>query len=60
MDLSTILGAGSAVLSVVGGASVLAAMLPRPAEGTALALAFKLLDILAANWMQARNAGGGK
>jgi len=43
------------LLSLVGGAAVLAATLPRPASGRG-ALLFKVLDLLAANFGQARNA----
>lgn len=57
MDLSTLVDVGGTVLSAVGGASLLAAILPRPSSGSALAAAFRLLDLLAANWLNARNAG---
>jgi hypothetical protein len=53
MDLSTIVDGAGAALTAVGGASLLAALLPRSDK---LAWLFKLLDILAANWAQARNA----
>ncbi|CAB4128297.1 hypothetical protein UFOVP99_24 [uncultured Caudovirales phage] len=56
MDLAAILGWLTSLLTAVGGASLLAAILPRPAAGTALANGFQLLDLLAANWMNARNA----
>jgi hypothetical protein len=49
MDLSTIVDGAGAALTAVGGA----ALLPRSDK---LAWLFKLLDILAANWAQARNA----
>lgn len=55
MDLSTIVDVGGNVLTAVGGASLLAAMLPRPEKGSRLDGVFKLLDLLAANWANARN-----
>lgn len=57
MDLTTILNVGGQVLTAIGGASVLAALLPRPAQGSKLGALFGLLDLLAANWLNARNAG---
>lgn len=45
----------SNVLTAVGGAAVLAALLPRPAAGSKLETGFKVLDLLAANWLNARN-----
>jgi hypothetical protein len=56
MDLSTIVDAGGAVLSAVGGASLLAAVLPRPEPTSKWAALFRLLDLIAANWLNARNA----
>lgn len=56
MDLTTLVDAGGAALTAVGGASLLAALLPRTPR---LAWLYKLLDLLAANWMQARNAQEG-
>lgn len=44
-------------LTTIGGASLLAAILPRPAEGSRWALIFKALDLVAANWLNARNSG---
>jgi hypothetical protein len=43
-------------LAVPGAAAILAALLPRPAEGSRFAPVFRLLDLLAANWINARNA----
>lgn len=53
MDLSTIVDGAGAALTAVGGASILAAILPRSPR---LAALYKLLDLLAANWLHARNA----
>lgn len=67
MDVSAILGAlGSVVslvapvavpaLTTVGGSAILAALLPVAAPGSRWEWARKLIDLLAANWMHARNA----
>lgn len=45
----------NAGLTTMGGASLLAAILPRPAEGSRLTIIFRVLDIIAANWLNARN-----
>lgn len=45
-----------AALAVPGAAAMAAALLPRPAAGSRLAPLFRLLDVLAANWLNARNA----
>lgn len=52
MDLSTIVDGAGAALTAVGGASILAALLPRSER---FAWLYKLLDLLAANWLHARN-----
>jgi hypothetical protein len=44
-------------LTAVGGAALLAAVLPRPAETSRLAIVFRVLDLVAANWLNARNGG---
>lgn len=49
------LGWVDAGLTAMGGASLLAAILPRPAEGSRWAFAFRALDMVAANWLNARN-----
>lgn len=54
--LDILLNHSDEVLAAVGGSAVLAALLPRPPEGSKWAVVFKLLDILAANWAKARNA----
>lgn len=56
MDLSFLVDALAGVLSVMGASGVLAAILPRPQSGVG-AVAMKAVDVLAANWMNARNAG---
>ena len=43
-------------LAVPGAASIAAALLPRPPEGSRLSVVFRVLDVLAANWLHARNA----
>jgi hypothetical protein len=53
MDLSSIVDGVGAVLTAIGGAAILAATLPRSPK---LAPLYKLLDLLAANWLHARNA----
>ena len=45
------------VLSTVGTSALVAAFLPRPAEGSRWSGVFALVDFLAANWMNARNGG---
>ncbi len=49
MDLLDAISAG---LTAVGGASILAAILPRSPR---FAMLFRVIDLVAANWMQARN-----
>jgi hypothetical protein len=44
-------------LTAVGGASLLAAILPRPSADSRLAIFFRALDLVAANWLNARNSG---
>ena len=41
---------------LAGKSAMAAALLPRPAAGSRLAPLFRLLDVLAANWLNARNA----
>lgn len=55
-DIDSALRLADYGLTVVGGASILAALLPRPANGSRLSGIFKVLDFLAANWLNARNA----
>lgn len=56
MDFASILGIVSTGLSVVGGSAIAAAIIPRPDDTTPLGKVFALLDVLAANWANARNA----
>lgn len=44
------------ILAIPGAASVAAALLRRPAPDSTLGKVFKVIDILAFNWMNARNA----
>lgn len=44
------------LFALSGFASLLAALLPRPAEGSSLGVIFHLIDALAMNWLNARNA----
>ena len=44
-------------LTAIGGASLLAAILPRPAAESRWAIIFRALDLVAANWLNARNSG---
>jgi hypothetical protein len=59
MDWTTLTGALGAVLAATGAAAHLAALLPRPAPGSALAALFWLLDWLAGNYLNARNVAKG-
>lgn len=53
---SDLVSVGSQILAAIGAAALLAAKLPRPASGK-LDWMFKVLDLLAANFGNAKNKG---
>lgn len=55
MNWIQIIDTVSTILTVTGGASVLAAWLPRPPAGSSGAAVFRALDLVAQNYLNARN-----
>jgi hypothetical protein len=55
MDINAAIDVASYALTAVGASSILAAVLPRDPR---VAWVFRVLDLLAANWMNARNGTG--
>lgn len=55
MNWIQLIDTASTILTVTGGASVLAAWLPRPPAGTSGAAVFRALDLVAQNYLNARN-----